>query len=596
MGPVDHLESMREDMTVDDFENLGTSTTSMMAGLSLAEKCNHFGCSYEAAREELVKKFEEYSQSEQVDLVKMLLARMCHTQHSAVDAFLKPFLQRDFINLLPDVPAEKILSFLDVKELCRCESVSSVWRTVIAYSMMWKKLIEHKLSTDPVWRGVAKRRGWDQYLFISKETARNLIVRQRCYSDEGSTMKEKDLSESLEIHQFYRRLYPVIQKEIESLETNWYDGPPVMKKINCMSEQSKGVYCLQYDEQKIVSGLRDNTIKIWSMNSLKSVMVLRGHTGSVLCLQYDDSIIVSGSSDATVRIWDVKTGICLNKLSHHNEAVLHLRFQNGIMVTCSKDRSIVVWNMVSPFDVTVKRLLIGHRAAVNVVDFDDTYIVSASGDRTIKVWDTNSCEFVRTLCGHKRGIACLQYHDQLIVSGSSDNTIRLWNIETGACLRVLTGHEELVRCIRFDSKRIVSGAYDGKIKIWDMRAALDPTVPVERVFLRTLSEHTGRVFRLQFDEFQIVSSSHDDTIIIWDFMNPLPGALPFNSVDESVSLTVHTESANQMSSGNVAGTHNSSIFMLSGQGNNNVLAATAPTAKLDEKLLFNEIHSLKLVL
>jgi len=30
-------------------------------------------------------------------------------------------------------------------------------------------------------------------------------------------------------------------------------------------------------------------------------------------------------------------------------------------------------------------VLVGHRAAVNVVDFDDKYIVSASGDRTIKV-------------------------------------------------------------------------------------------------------------------------------------------------------------------------------------------------------------------
>ncbi len=30
-------------------------------------------------------------------------------------------------------------------------------------------------------------------------------------------------------------------------------------------------------------------------------------------------------------------------------------------------------------------MLVGHRAAVNVVDFDDRYIVSASGDRTIKV-------------------------------------------------------------------------------------------------------------------------------------------------------------------------------------------------------------------
>ena len=44
-----------------------------------------------------------------------------------------------------------------------------------------------------------------------------------------------------------------------------------------------------------------------------------------------------------------------------------------------------MWDMVSPTEIKMRRVLVGHRAAVNAVDFDDKYIVSASGDRTIKV-------------------------------------------------------------------------------------------------------------------------------------------------------------------------------------------------------------------
>lgn len=85
---------------------------------------------------------------------------------------------------------------------------------------------------------------------------------------------------------------------------------------------------------------------------------------------------------------------------------------------------IAVWELSATNELSLRRMLMGHRAAVNVVDFDNKYIVSASGDRTIKVWNTSDCEFVKTLRGHERGIACLQYRDSLIVSGSSDRTIR----------------------------------------------------------------------------------------------------------------------------------------------------------------------------
>ncbi|KAK3557945.1 hypothetical protein QTP86_003865 [Hemibagrus guttatus] len=493
-----NLTVMESQNLTDDLSPKKTTVFKLRNGTLSGSRKRLSRATFEKEKEMCIQMFEQWSEADQVEFVEHLISRMCHYQHGHINSYLKPMLQRDFITALParglEHIAENILSFLDARSLCAAELVCREWHRVISEGMLWKKLIERMVRTDPLWKGLSERHQWEKYLF-------------------------KNRTNEAPPNSYYHSLYPKIIQDIETIEANWRCGRHNLQRIQCRSENSKGVYCLQYDDDKIISGLRDNSIKIWDKHTLECLKILTGHTGSVLCLQYDDRVIVTGSSDSTVRVWDASSGEVLNTLIHHNEAVLHLRFCNGLMVTCSKDRSIAVWDMASATDISLRRVLVGHRAAVNVVDFDDKYIVSASGDRTIKVWSTSTCEFVRTLNGHRRGIACLQYRDRLVVSGSSDNTIRLWDIECGACLRVLEGHEELVRCIRFDSKRIVSGAYDGKIKVWDLQAALDPRAPASTLCLRTLVEHSGRVFRLQFDEFQIISSSHDDTILIWDFLN-----------------------------------------------------------------------------
>lgn len=131
--------------------------------------------------------FDKWSEQHQIDFVEHLLSRMCHYQHGHIDTYLKPMLQRDFISLLPstyyilnlcktvvvikrkkynvlekglDHVAENILSYLDADSLYAAELVCKEWYRVISEGMLWKKLIERKVRTDSLWRGLAERRGW----------------------------------------------------------------------------------------------------------------------------------------------------------------------------------------------------------------------------------------------------------------------------------------------------------------------------------------------------------------------------------------------------------------------------------------------------
>ena len=66
---------------------------------------------------------------------------------------------------------------------------------------------------------------------------------------------------------------------LQAIEDNWRGGKHNLQRINCRSENSKGVYCLQYDDTKIVSGLRDNTIKMWD----RQVTYFKALTPSTFC-------------------------------------------------------------------------------------------------------------------------------------------------------------------------------------------------------------------------------------------------------------------------------------------------------------------------
>lgn len=274
------------------------------------------------------------------------------------------------------------------------------------------------------------------------------------------------------------------------LEANWEQGNFKNFQLPHPEHPEEGhdgecIYSLQYNEEYLVSGSRDKTLRIWNLATRRLVRKpLIGHIGSVLCLQFDsepgEDIIVSGSSDSDVIIWRFSTGEIIQRLTHaHRESVLNVKFDKRILATCSKDRTIKIFNRrpmkagepgyVYPVPTTLKKygydaspldqqptlppftmigVLEGHSAAVNAVQIVDFEVVSASGDRHIKVWDWRTGVCKRTLLGHNKGIACVQYDGKRIVSGSSDNEVKVFDRETGIETASLRAHTDLVRTVQ----------------------------------------------------------------------------------------------------------------------------------------------------
>lgn len=296
-------------------------------------------------------------------------------------------------------------------------------------------------------------------------------------------------------HSRYRINWKYLYDMRRRLESNWDLGKfttfQFPHPLHPEEGHSECIYALQFDSNFLVSGSRDNTMRIWNVHTRRLVRPpLAEHTGSVLCLQFDadpeEDIIVSGSSDSDVIIWKFSTGEVLQKLQDaHSESVLNVRFDKRVLVTSSKDKSIKVFNrhtlrhgdmgynytkMFDPVGVNIRRYgyepdlahellpvvqpytmiakLEGHEAAVNAIQISDNQVISVSGDRAIKIWDWPQSLCMRTIPAHAKGIACVEYDGRRIVSGSSDHKVYIFDAVTGVNVAHLKGHTALVRTVQ----------------------------------------------------------------------------------------------------------------------------------------------------
>ncbi|KAI8054926.1 WD40-repeat-containing domain protein [Gilbertella persicaria] len=456
----------------------------------------------------------EWSSKEKAEFAFQLLRTLPPSEVNSVIHRLSPYLHHDIIFQLPYEIALYIFSFLDSRSLAQASRVSKSWKAISEEQALWRGLFElhdwkynhaemenflynkpqeedydaassgssgniaivNQFSPVPIKRNTLFNHTKDRPLLSikrqgKKEAGTQKIARHESNLEEAQAEHEVNGYDPISDTRFidWKALY----KNRFEIQKRWLSGSCKVEKFPPDSTRmadmhSEGIYCIQFDKHKLVTGSRDRTIKIWDLATATCKLQLSGHEGSVLCLQYDDRHVVSGSSDSTVIIFDIETGRVLRTLTGHQDSVLGIRIvKEKCILSCSKDRTLRLWDRDTG---ELIRVFQGHRAAVNAAQCKDNRIVSASGDRSIKIWDLDTGECLKDLTGHTRGVACVEFDGKHIVSGSSDQTIKVWDALTGECIYTLFGHTELVRAIQLDSAAslIISGCYNGQLKIWSL--------------------------------------------------------------------------------------------------------------------------------
>lgn len=307
--------------------------------------------------------------------------------------------------------------------------------------------------------------------------------------------------------------WPKLYKDRYVLEQRWAKGTP---KTQWLRGHTDSVYCVQFDEFKVVSGSVCSfaLVRVGGVadDDLCAARSVDSHLGcSHWTLRQDAPRSLGIGSLPPVRRRDPRLGIVgcedprlgLGRRAGDGQGAMgdqdvFGRAQHGrprsllrrpvdrqllkgasssrasppcerLLTSETQDTTIRVWHKATG---ELYRTLSGHGGPVNAIQLLANRIISAAGDALMKMWDVETGEVMRVFTGHERGLACLQYSPsgKLIATGSNDRLVKIWDAETGECLRTLEGHTDLVRSLAFDETRgrLVTGSYDRSVRLWDL--------------------------------------------------------------------------------------------------------------------------------
>ncbi|CAB4254589.1 Caf4p [Maudiozyma barnettii] len=190
------------------------------------------------------------------------------------------------------------------------------------------------------------------------------------------------------------------------------------------------VNCLQMDSKYniAITGSKDATLKVWNvdiaieqfkndvsnttpfMYNKPCVHTFDSHSDEVTALSFDDNNLVSGSKDKTIRQWDLNTGKCV-QLINLNTTLNSRPTKVDLPLGASSDPPLI-----------------------GAIQCFDAAMATGTRDGVIRLWDLRIGKVVRTLQGHENAISTLQFDSSLLISGSLDKTVKIWDLGSGAII------------------------------------------------------------------------------------------------------------------------------------------------------------------
>ncbi|KAI0793324.1 WD40 repeat-like protein [Abortiporus biennis] len=258
------------------------------------------------------------------------------------------------------------------------------------------------------------------------------------------------------------------------------------------------------------NGIRQGTSETSSMVERDGPCqrVLEGHSKAVSALYFEEDCLVTGASDKTMRQWDLATGQCvmtmdiLWAISHPPAALPGGPASNGLFPGAAAS----VGNFSVPMPPYADGSWDMYQDFVGALQFWGYALVSGSGDGVVRMWDMRTGQPHRTLLGHTGPVTSIQFDELHIVSGSLDKTIKIWDLRTGGIFETLK-YDHAVTALQFDTRKIVAATGENGIKVYNRTSMQHSTL--------LTNGHTRPVEKLRYMDKYLVSGGRDSVVKVW---------------------------------------------------------------------------------
>uniref|UniRef100_A0A8D1L2N0 F-box/WD repeat-containing protein 10 n=1 Tax=Sus scrofa TaxID=9823 RepID=A0A8D1L2N0_PIG len=213
-------------------------------------------------------------------------------------------------------------------------------------------------------------------------------------------------------------------QQVQLEERNVFCGTYNIRILSDMWDRNRIIH---YSGGGLLAVSSNRKIHLLDLIQIKELPVkFRGHAGSVraLFLCEEENFLLSGSYDLSIRYWDLKSGACVRIFNGHQGTITCMDVHKNRLASGAKDCQVKEWDIDTGKCLKTFR----HKDPILATRINDTYIVSSCEKGTVKVWQVATAQLLKTLNGHEGAVRCLCFDQWHLVSGSADGLVMAWSM------------------------------------------------------------------------------------------------------------------------------------------------------------------------